>query len=58
MRVARSRRRFYFSASLFSDPEFALRTRVSSLRAAGASARGEQLVAWVEARGSLLLEPK
>jgi len=45
-------------ASLFSDPEFALRTRVSSLRAAGASARGEQLVAWVEARGSLLLEPK
>lgn len=44
-------------ASLFSDPEFTLSTRVSSLRAAGAAARGEHVLAWVEARGSILLEP-
>jgi hypothetical protein len=43
---------------LFSDPMFSLSARVSSLRAAGAAARGEHLVAWVEARGSLLLEQK
>jgi hypothetical protein len=43
-------------AALFSDPMFSLSARVSSLRAAGAAARGQQLVAWVEARGSLLLE--
>lgn len=45
-------------ASLFSDPEFSLSARVSRMRAAGAAARGESLVAWVEARGSLLLEQK
>lgn len=45
-------------ASLFSDPEFSLSARVSSMRAAGAAARGKNLVAWVEARGSLLLEQK
>lgn len=45
-------------ASLLSDPELALSAQVSSLRAAGAAIRGEQLVAWVEARGSLLLEPR
>ena len=45
-------------AWLFSDPMFTLSARVSSLRAAGAAARGEHLVAWVEARGSLLLEQK
>jgi hypothetical protein len=45
-------------AWLFSDPMYSLSARVSSLRAAGAAARGEHLVAWVEARGSLLLEQK
>lgn len=45
-------------AGLLSDPMFSLSARVSSLRAAGAAARGENLVAWVEARGSLLLEQK
>jgi hypothetical protein len=45
-------------AWLFSDPALSLSARVSSLRAAGASAHGEQLVAWVEARGSLWLEQK
>jgi hypothetical protein len=45
-------------AALFSDPEFSLSARVSKVRAAGASARSESLVAWVEARGSLLLEQK
>lgn len=44
--------------SLFSDPEFSLSARVSSMRAAGAAARVENIVAWVEARGSLLLEQK
>jgi hypothetical protein len=45
-------------AWLFSDPMFSLSARVSSLRAGGAAARGEHLVAWVEARGSLWLEQK
>jgi hypothetical protein len=45
-------------AWLFSDPSFSLAARVSSMRAAGAAARGQQLVAWVEARGSLLLEQR
>ena len=43
---------------LFSNPTFSLDARGSSLGAAGATARGEQLVAWVEARGSLWLEQK
>jgi hypothetical protein len=43
---------------LFSHPAFSLDARVSSMRTAGAAARGEQLVAWVEARGSLWLEQK
>ncbi len=43
-------------AALLSDPKFSLSARVSSLRSAGAAARGESLVAWVEARGSLTLE--
>jgi hypothetical protein len=45
-------------AWLVSDPMFSLSARVSSLRAAGAAARAEHLVAWVEARGSLWLEQK
>jgi hypothetical protein len=45
-------------APAFSDRTFAVSARVSSMRAAGAAARGESLVAWVEARGSLLLEQK
>jgi len=45
-------------ARLFSDPMFSLSARVSSLRAAGAAARGQHLVAWVEAHGSLWLEQK
>lgn len=44
-------------ATLFSNPELTLSPQLSTLRAAGAAARGEQLVAWVEARGKLLLEP-
>lgn len=43
--------------SLLSQPELALSARVSSLRGAGAAARGNSLVAWVEARGGLQLEP-
>jgi hypothetical protein len=43
-------------ATLLSDRELSLSARVSSMRSAGAAARGEGLVAWVEARGSLLLE--
>jgi hypothetical protein len=45
-------------AWVFSDPMFSLSARVSSLRAAGAAARADHLVAWVEARGSLWLEQK
>jgi hypothetical protein len=45
-------------AWLFSDPAFSLSAQVSSMRAAGAAARGKHLVAWVEARGSLSLEQK
>ncbi len=45
-------------ASLFSDPELQLSAELSSLRAAGAMARGEQLVAQVEARGRLVLAPR
>lgn len=45
-------------ASMFSDPKFSLSARVSSLRAAGAAARRTHLIAWVEARGSLLLVQK
>ena len=45
-------------AALLSDPEFSLSTRVSSLHAEGAAARGANLVAWVRARGSLLLEQR
>lgn len=45
-------------AWLLSDSTFSLSPRVSSMRTAGATARGEQLVAWVEARGSLWLEQK
>jgi hypothetical protein len=45
-------------AWLLSDPAFSLSANLSSMRAAGADARGEHLVAWVEARGSLLLEQK
>jgi hypothetical protein len=43
-------------AALFPDAEFSLSARISSLRAAGAAARADRLVAWVEARGSLVLE--
>jgi hypothetical protein len=46
------------AASLFSHPELTLDARVSLLRAAGAKARGHQLVALVEARGHLLLEAR
>jgi hypothetical protein len=45
-------------AWLFSDPSFSLAAQVSSMRAAGAAARGQHLVAWVQARGSLLLEQR
>jgi hypothetical protein len=45
-------------AGLVSDPMFSLSARVSSLRAAGASVRGQHLVAWVEAHGNLLLEQR
>jgi hypothetical protein len=45
-------------AWLFSDPSLSLSAQVSSMRAAGAAARDPHLVAWVEARGSLLLEQR
>jgi hypothetical protein len=43
---------------LFSDPAFSVSPQVTAMHAAGASARGEKLVAWVKAPGSLLLEQK
>lgn len=45
-------------AWLYSDPAFSLSPQVSAMHAAGAAARGKHLVAWVEARASLLLEQK
>lgn len=44
--------------SLYAHPELALNVRISALRGAGAAARGPQVVARVEARGALLLEPR
>jgi hypothetical protein len=43
-------------AKTLSQPSVAVSARVSSARAAGASAQGRELVAWLEARGSLSLE--
>lgn len=45
-------------ASMLSDPSLSVSTRLSSLSAAGAAARGQNLVAWVEARGSLQVEQR
>jgi hypothetical protein len=45
-------------ASAQSQPKLDISARVSSTRAAGAAARGEELVAWLEARGSVTLRPK
>jgi hypothetical protein len=39
-----------------SRPELEVRARISSVRPGGASARGTDLVAWLEARGSLQLK--
>jgi hypothetical protein len=43
-------------ASAFSQPQVDVSAKVSSARAAGAIARGDQLVAWLEARGGLWLK--
>jgi len=45
-------------AQALSRPSLQIKAQVSSARAAGAAARGDDLVAWVEARGSVTLEPK
>lgn len=42
-------------ATALSRPPFAVSASVSSAHAAGAVARGDELVAWLEARGSLLV---
>ncbi len=41
-----------------SRPSVQVRAKVSSTRAAGAAARGDDLVAWVEARGSVTIQPQ
>lgn len=45
-------------AQALSRPSLQVSARVSSARAAGAAARGDDLVAWVEAHGSVTLEQK
>jgi hypothetical protein len=42
-------------AAALSRPPISVSAKVSSARAAGAMARGDELVAWLEARGSLLV---
>jgi hypothetical protein len=42
-------------ASALSRPPVSVSARVSSVRPGGALARGDELVAWLEARGSLLI---
>jgi hypothetical protein len=42
-------------AAALSRPPLSVSAQVSSSRAAGAAARGDELVAWLEARGSLLV---
>ncbi|MES1183872.1 MAG: DUF4403 family protein [Myxococcales bacterium] len=44
-------------AQAMSVPSLQVSAHVSSARAAGAAARGNDLVAWVEARGSVTLRP-
>jgi hypothetical protein len=44
-------------ASAQSTPRLEISAAVSATRAAGAAARGEELVAWLEARGSVTLRP-
>lgn len=45
-------------AQALSRPSLQVSARMSSARAAGAAARGDELVAWIEARGSVTLEQK
>lgn len=45
-------------ASAQSQPKLDISAQVASTRAAGAAARGDELVAWLEARGSVTLRPK
>lgn len=45
-------------ASAQSQPKLEISAQVSATRAAGAAARGDELVAWLEARGSVTLRPK
>lgn len=45
-------------ASAQSQPKLAISATVSATRAAGAAARGDELVAWLEARGSVTLRPR
>lgn len=44
-------------ASAQSTPRLEINAVVSATRAAGAAARGEELIAWLEARGSVTLRP-
>jgi uncharacterized protein DUF4403 len=45
-------------AQALSQPGLQVSARVSSARAAGAAARGDDLVAWIDARGSVTLKQK
>jgi hypothetical protein len=45
-------------ASAQSQPKLEISAQVSATRAAGAAARGDELVAWLEARGSVTLRPR
>ena len=45
-------------AQALSRPSLRVSARVSSARAAGAAARGDELVAWLEARGSVTLQQR
>jgi hypothetical protein len=45
-------------ATALSQPAVDVSAQVSSARAAGAIARGDQLVAWLEARGGLWLKAR
>jgi hypothetical protein len=45
-------------AQALSRPSLQVSAKVSSVRAAGAAARGDDLVAWIEARGSVTVQQK
>jgi hypothetical protein len=45
-------------AQALSQPSLQVIAKVSSARPAGAAARGEDVVAWIEAKGSVTLRQK